>query len=142
MTQRPPQINVRMPEDLKKNLHLAAKEHNISVNAEIVSRLSSSFIKETPIPVKLPNANEAKQKTIASRAFLHLNLMNRISNEVHRRSALGLFNAYICLREFELASDAEPVIETVIKPVISSLVDCGYTLPCDWSIEGFTIAWE
>lgn len=43
MSARPPQINVRMSEGLKEKLHAAAKEHNISVNAEIVSRLSKSF---------------------------------------------------------------------------------------------------
>lgn len=142
MSQRPPQINVRMPEDLKQNLHLAANEHNISVNSEIVSRLSTSFLKEQPTKSKLPNASEAKEKALASKHSLQSSLLNQITNEVHRRSALGLFTAYISLDEFELCDGEEPVVEAVIKPIISSLVDSGYTLPYDWDASGFMIAWE
>lgn len=43
MLKRPPQINVRVSEELKEALHDAANVNSRSVNSEIVSRLEKSF---------------------------------------------------------------------------------------------------
>lgn len=41
-----PQYNLRWPEELRQKVALSAKEHNRSMNADIVARLEQSFEKD------------------------------------------------------------------------------------------------
>ncbi|MDH1276159.1 Arc family DNA-binding protein [Acinetobacter johnsonii] len=46
--QRDPQYKLRWPEELREKVTQSAKEHNRSMNADIVARLEDSFTKHTP----------------------------------------------------------------------------------------------
>ncbi len=52
MTQgpRPPQVNIRMPDSLKKSLRLLAKINNRSTNSEIVQALSEYVSRNSEAP--------------------------------------------------------------------------------------------
>ncbi|WP_322886615.1 Arc family DNA-binding protein [Sinorhizobium medicae] len=47
------QVNFRMPAALKSELENAAREHNRSLTAEIVSRLEASFHLDEATPIKM-----------------------------------------------------------------------------------------
>lgn len=62
MARNDPQMNIRLPLDLKERIEAAAKAGNRSMNAEIVSRLERTF--EVLIPFRIegdavPEAAEA-----------------------------------------------------------------------------------
>ena len=46
--QRDPQYKLRWSEELRENVTQSAKEHNRSMNADVVARLEDSFTKHTP----------------------------------------------------------------------------------------------
>lgn len=60
MSKRPPQINVRVPESLKEELHNIASINGRSVNSEIVARLEKSF-DEDRLESKVVDNDLAKQ---------------------------------------------------------------------------------
>lgn len=54
MARTDPQINIRVPVELKKKLELLALENNRSLNAEVVTRLESSIDSECLDLYKIP----------------------------------------------------------------------------------------
>ncbi|ELZ3403972.1 Arc family DNA-binding protein [Acinetobacter baumannii] len=54
MARTDPQINIRVPAELKKKLETLALENNRSLNAEVVTRLESSFDNECLDLYKIP----------------------------------------------------------------------------------------
>ena len=61
------QVNFRLPAELRDMIKAAAESNNRSMNAEIVSRLGSSFAQEAPfIPdeIQLDDEEEAKMEAI------------------------------------------------------------------------------
>lgn len=48
MARTDPQINIRVPAELKKKLELLAVENSRSLNAEVVTRLEQSLCENTP----------------------------------------------------------------------------------------------
>lgn len=82
MSREDPQLRIRLPIELKEKIEETAKANNRSMNAEIVRRLESSFLKEIPddeiisaqaalqIVIK---AKEELSRTIYKRTFAHIN---------------------------------------------------------------------
>ena len=61
--QRDPQYKLRWPEDLRQKVAQSAKEHNRSMNADIVARLEKSFEPE-------PKATETFEFEAMKRLYL------------------------------------------------------------------------
>ncbi|WP_456282740.1 Arc family DNA-binding protein [Cupriavidus sp. JZ107] len=71
MARTDPQVNLRMPADLKERLEVTARENNRSLTAEIVARLEGSFD---------PSSEGAPAKEVTA----ILDLLRRIQAEVTR----------------------------------------------------------
>ena len=63
MARSDPQINLRIPADLKERIEAAAKVNKRSMNAEIAERLEASF--QYDEQVVLPTSPEALQEAMA-----------------------------------------------------------------------------
>lgn len=73
------EYKMRMTQDLKEKIVESAKEHNRSMNADIVARLEDSFLrKESSVParsdVKIVHLKNGKKRVIYGKLLNNLNL--------------------------------------------------------------------
>lgn len=81
------QYNLRWPDDLKEKIAQSAKEHNRSMNADIVHRLEQSFINESLLPKILDDQIENSLETIQGFRGL-LKVIKNLQEQVEKQNEL------------------------------------------------------
>ncbi|MDF5794700.1 Arc family DNA-binding protein [Pseudomonas aeruginosa] len=66
MSREDPQFKLRMPQDLRQQAEQAAKAAGRSLNAELVTRIESSFLNSSTQEVLMP-AKRAKELALMAR---------------------------------------------------------------------------
>lgn len=94
MSKRPPQINIRVPEDLKDKLHNAANESGRSVNSEIVARLEKSLVC-SPDESQNTNLTEKLHESIADQQLLAQKLQTAQELLGHASKSLNNVNYHV-----------------------------------------------
>lgn len=141
MTNRQPQINIRVPQELKDKLHNAAKDHGISVNSEITTRLNESFSSLVIKEANLAPASQALEQSQSNTRTIYKYFRGKVIEEIDRRIKLGKNDAFIDFTELEIDTEDDPLIPTVIEPIIKELIDNGYTIN-DWDLGGVLVYWS
>ena len=140
MSKRPPQINVRVPEELKQKLHEAAANNERSVNSEIVHRIEMSFV-ENLNPGQIISADQAKARALQAQKDVYENLKKQAFDEIARETKLGKLDARIDLNHLEIDTDEDPLIKAAVKPLIEMLTEQGYCV-VDWTVEDIYITFN
>ena len=78
--QRDPQYKLRWSEDLRQKIAQSAKEHNRSMNADIVARLEDSF-KESDDPKTFEKKKKIVKETTEETTRLHKELVKIIEQQ-------------------------------------------------------------
>lgn len=78
--QRDPQYKLRWPDELKEKIAQSAKEHNRSMNADIISRLEDSF-KESDDPKTFESLAKIVKETTEETTRLHKELVKIIEQQ-------------------------------------------------------------
>lgn len=81
MARTEPQINLRIPAELKDQLDQAAAENKRSLTAEVVARLEQTFL----APAKLDTSGEATMAVVLRLAALEQQLASRTREETFER---------------------------------------------------------
>lgn len=82
-----PQYNLRWPEELRQKVAQSAKEHNRSMNADIVHRLEQSFINDSLLPKILDDQIENSLETIQGFRGL-LKVIKNLQEQVEKQNEL------------------------------------------------------
>lgn len=81
------QYNLRWSEELKEKIAQSAKEHNRSMNADIVHRLEQSFINDSLLPKILDDQIENSLETIQGFRGL-LKVIKNLQEQVEKQNEL------------------------------------------------------
>jgi len=135
MARTDPQINIRIPQDLKDKLHESASINGRSVNSDITYRLESSFIGNhssddllTPI--------EAKAIAKLARDNLYNVLFNQCVIEINAAARSGSVMAFVDVTDTvgeDYYDDDSKICTEVVNPVIDKLKEIGYKVEVDGS---------
>lgn len=128
-TNRHPQINIRVPIELKEKLQSSAKDHNISVNAEITRRLSASFDgNEEQDLSDFPTAEEVKNIARVVKQKIAEAIYDLTLETLRKQIKLGHTRFFVDVSEFqlELLDDAE--FDRVLEPTLTKLKELGYVI--------------
>lgn len=134
------QFKLRIDEDLHAKVKKAAEENKCSVNSELLRRISESFSES--LDISLPPAPEALEQSQAETSNIYKYFRNRVINEINRRIKLGKVDAYIEFDELELGDEKDPLVDTVIIPILNELSEQGYTTLDEWDLDGVVIQWS
>lgn len=85
--QRDPQYKLRWSEELREKVAQSAKEHNRSMNADIVLRLEQSFINDSLLPKILDDQMENSLETIQGFRGL-LKVIKNLQEQVEKQNKL------------------------------------------------------
>lgn len=121
MSRKDPQVNIRLPEDLKAELHEIAEFNSRSVNAEIVLRLQVSLLKEKS-DIGIISADVAKELAQQSRLDGNNALLALCMDEVAKAAKHGKNEVVVKLENDD---------ETNIEPTIAKLESLGYRVNVD-----------
>ncbi|MGL6025677.1 MAG: Arc family DNA-binding protein [Vibrio sp.] len=133
------QFKLRIDEDLHAKVKAAAEENKCSVNSELLRRISESFSESAAI--SLPPAPKALEQSQAETSKIYNYFRSRVVDEISRRIKLGKVDAYISFEELEIDVEEDPLLDTVIEPIIKELTDNGYSTD-DWDLGGVLIMWS
>lgn len=129
MTKRNPQINIRVPLELKERLHELASKHQRSVNSEIVERLKQSIL---PKKINLDVLTADQAKTMANKALKDNKtvLFKRCIKEITANAELGITDFFIEIPEYDGIHwyEDNPIFIEVIEPAYKQLQELGYTV--------------
>lgn len=130
MSREDPQFKLRMPADLRMMAEQAAKAAGRSLNAELVSRLETSFLALSE-PEKLMPAEKARELAALARSGIPEQIRRRVLREITKSVGLGHSSTSVDLRDLKLdggLNDEE--IEELTSEITQELVGAGYTI--DW----------
>ena len=130
MARRDPQINVRVPEELKDKLHQSAAESGRSVNSEIVTRLELSLLSESS-QSELPTAEQAKLLSDKARGDNVTVLLSKAHESIRSAISKGQDSCSVRLHDYGICGEDDPIIIETIDPVIEKLKSYGYTVDND-----------
>lgn len=121
-----PQVNLRIPQELKDQVAIAASESGRSMNAEIVHRLEESFYGTTQ-PDILISAKDARKRAEKSRAELNQMVQQQVIEEIAGAVRMGHTGFEIDFSiNLDLDTDYEEQNQKIILPNIEKLIDSGY----------------
>ncbi|QUX96604.1 hypothetical protein C0J08_14885 [Marinomonas sp. CT5] len=132
MTKRNPQINVRLPEELKQMVHDRAEKNGRSVNSEIVEIIERAvFLGDSG--AGLISAEHARKMSNAVRREAYSVFLGICIEQIKAAYESGDDTA---IAEFHLIESEQAFDETVPK-VKAKLEELGYT--CDIDMGGLVI---
>jgi len=138
MARSDPQVNIRMPQELKDRLELATATTNRSLNGEILERLEQSFdgpVKQSEVELLLQKLSERDDMTeqVAARDRLlavtgiYLRLMtDRVATSSDRASTqmVELVGSYAdCLAQSDFDGALKVVLEMVRAGTAAGILD-------------------
>lgn len=121
MSREDPQLRIRLPVEVKEKIEISAKANKRSMNAEIVQRLDTSFLKDIHEDDVI-SAYEAKIIANNARHEISNIIFKRTFNEINKKITLGHTSFYINLNDLELESLADNDYQIIFeKHLISSM---------------------
>ena len=132
MTKRNPQINVRLPEELKQMVHDRAEKNGRSVNSEIVEIIERAIFLGNS-DAGLISADHARKMSNAVRKEAYSVFLGICIEQIKEAYESGDDTA---IAEFHLP-DAEDAFEDTVPKVKSKLEELGYT--CEIDMGGLVI---
>jgi len=144
MTVRNPQINIRVPPELKNRLHELAEENESSVNSEIVSRLERSILAETPITEPV-TAEEALMLSNAAAVINKSIFISKVAETVHNAVSSGKGECSVVI-PYAFEDEDSSYIENspykkIIEPVIKKYRSLGYEVEVDLESCKLNLSW-
>lgn len=131
MSREDPQFKLRMPVDLRVKAEQAAKASGRSLNAELVARIETSFLAESP-PVNLLPATRARELALMARAGIPNEIRRRAIEAIARAVRLGHSEAIASLDDLHLdAGIPDGELDELFADVVSELEKAGYKVKCD-----------
>jgi DUF1009 family protein len=125
-----PQINLRIPHELKGRIQQAAKENHRTQTAEIIARLDESFLADAPSQ-ELPSAAKAKEQSAASRQGIVKLLKERTLAGIHQAVLLGHATTRIDFRDLQLEALPAAALEILVQTHSEWLENAGYDIEWD-----------
>lgn len=139
MSREDPQLRIRLPIELKEKVEESAKSNNRSMNAEIVSRLETTFLSEVQED-EVISAQDAIQ--IVSKAKYELSgiIFKRTFAEINRKIRIGHTNFHIDLTDLDLEGLSDDDFLLVFQKTFERLKELGYEIwEKTWDATGFSI---
>lgn len=139
MSREDPQLRIRLPVEVKEKIEISAKANKRSMNAEIVQRLDTSFLKDIHEDDVI-SAYEAKIIANNARHEISNIIFKRTFNEINKKITLGHTSFYINLNDLELESLADNDYQIIFEKTFNRLNELGYII-CEnsWDADGFGI---
>lgn len=131
MSREDPQFKLRMPPQLRAQAEQAARASGRSLNAELVTRLESSFLGESVSESLIP-AVRAKELALMARSGIPDEVRRRAIESIARAVRLGHSEAIVGLDDLHLdfgVPDEE--LEGLFKGVLDELKQAGYKVKWD-----------
>ncbi|AYL70505.1 Arc family DNA-binding protein [Citrobacter freundii] len=138
MSREDPQLRIRLPIELKEKIEETAKANNRSMNAEIVRRLESSFLKEIPDD-EIISAQAALQIVIKAKEELSRTIYKRTFAHINKKVRIGHTTFHIDLTDLDLEGLSDVDFESIFQPTFVKLKELGYTIPDSWDVDGFLV---
>ena len=132
MTARNPQINIRLPEELKQMVHDRAEKNGRSVNSEIVGIIEKAVFLGSS-DVGLISAEHARRMSNAVRREAYSVYLGICIEKIKAAYESG---DNVAIAEFHLP-DAEDSFDDVVPKVKAKLEELGYT--CEIDMGGLVI---
>lgn len=140
MSREDSQFKLRMPSDLRDAIEISAKEAKRSLNAEIVSRLEISVLKES-VSKELITADKARLISGKARQAVPATVKDRILQSISSAVSKGHVHAFVGLEDLELADIPPAELDQMCDAFGEMLADAGYRF--EWSIpEGVYISFD
>ncbi|WP_281545893.1 Arc family DNA-binding protein [Grimontia sp. SpTr1] len=134
MARKDPQINIRLPESLKLDLHGSATASGRSVNAEIVHRLEKGLITTTPTgELSAADAKKLAEHALEDGAAA---LVAKCLEEVSRMARQGVTEVTVDTGFDVISAEME---EKIIQPVKARLEGLGYVVSLDAKTRRFIL---
>lgn len=130
MSRTDPQFNLRIPEALRDQVMVAAKENGRSATAEILARLELSFIGEAPQQDLIP-ASRARAMSSIARQSIPSVIKKRVLEGVNRSVSMGHSSAHIDLNDLELEAMPEADGNDIMDAFTEWLEAAGYKIEWD-----------
>ncbi|HDR2925577.1 Arc family DNA-binding protein [Pseudomonas aeruginosa] len=131
MSREDPQFKLRMPHELRHQAEQAAKAAGRSLNAELVTRIQSSFLDSSTQDALIP-AKRAKELALMARTAIPSEIRKRAIRAIQRAVSLGHTEAYANLTDLSLeVGISDEDLESLIRPVIEELSRAGYKAKLD-----------
>lgn len=81
-----PPYSLRMPEELRRSLELAAKQAKRSLNAEIVARLESTFTPAESAVERAARLDQIREKAMPGMVEILADLQAKVAQEIEQRA--------------------------------------------------------
>lgn len=130
MSRTDPQFNLRIPETLRDQVMVAAKENGRSATAEILARLELSFIGEAPQEDLIP-ASRAKAMASIARQSVPSVIKKRVLEGVNKSVSMGHSSAHIDLKDLEIEAMPEADGNGIMNAFTEWLEAAGYKIEWD-----------
>lgn len=131
MSREDPQFKLRMSADLRAQAEQAAKAAGRSLNAELVTRIETSFISESALESLIP-ANRAKELALMARAGIPDEIRRRAIDAISRAVRLGHSEAIVNLDDLHLEHGIpDDDLDDLLTAVVGELESAGYKVKCD-----------
>lgn len=131
MSREDPQFKLRMPQDLRQQAEQAAKAAGRSLNAELVTRIESSFLNSSTQEALMP-AKRAKELALMAREAIPNEIRKRAISAIQKAVSLGHTEAYANLTDLSLeVGISDEDLDELIQPIIIELSNAGYKTNLD-----------
>lgn len=131
MSREDPQFKLRMPPQLRAQAEQAARASGRSLNAELVARLESTFLRE-PENRSLISAARAKELALMARNGIPDEVRRRALESIAQAVSLGRDSASVDISDLHLdvgIPDAE--LDKIFDSLFEELRCAGYTVKLD-----------
>ncbi|NDJ59454.1 Arc family DNA-binding protein [Enterobacteriaceae bacterium 4M9] len=139
MSREDPQLRIRLPSELKKQVEDASRANNRSMNAEIVSRLDASFLSNA-YSEEFISAEDALKFANKAKEELSGIILERAFAEISKKIRLGHTSFYVELGDLDLEGLEDDEFPGVFELAFSRLQGLGYTISeMSWDVDGFMV---
>lgn len=139
MSREDPQLRIRLPIELKEKIEYFAKENNRSMNAEIVSRLEATFLREVKED-EVISAQDAIRIVNKAKDELSGIIFKRTFAEINRKIRIGHTTFHVDLDDLDLDGLSDDDFLLVFQKTFDRLKDLGYEIwEKTWDVSGFSI---
>lgn len=131
MSREDPQFKLRMPSQLRAQAEQAARASGRSLNAELVARLESTFLRE-PENRSLISAARARELALMARNGIPDEVRRRALESIAHAVSLGRDSASVDISDLHLdvgIPDAE--LDKIFDSLFEELRRAGYTVKLD-----------
>lgn len=127
MSRAHPQVNFRMPAELKERLETAARQNGRSTTAELIARLEASFYPEVGVASLVP-ASKAKELAAVAREKMGGTLQAHATAQIQKAISVGATSTLISFDNLGLEELTEEQYKRLRDAVIATLKSEGYTV--------------